>query len=113
MGLQLLNVVFSSFAGTCPYRAAAFLMDIKHHLFRNTAGITEYTLDDHGDKTHQIYRIVKDNDVPRLVEGIIHLLVRHDSRVRRCFDEGVTVRAVGGRLAVAARRVRAGQAHGG
>ena len=113
MGLQLLHVVLSSFAATRPYRAAAFLMNIKHHLFRNIPCITKYALDDHGDKTHQIHGIIKNNDVPRLIERIIHFLVRHDGRIRSCFDEGVTVRAVGGRLAVTARQVWEGQAHGG
>ena len=70
MTVELLHIKLSAFADAAPQNRAPFLMHFQHMMFSLFARITEHALEHHRHVTHQINRIVVDDDLPRNVEFV-------------------------------------------
>ena len=66
--MQLLHVKLGSFPHSAPQNRATFVMDFEHVTFRLFARITKNALKNHRHVSHQIHRIVVDDDLPRDIE---------------------------------------------
>ena len=79
--MELLDVKLRAFPHPAPEDGPSLLMDFEHVPFRVFLRETEHLLENHGHVTHQVDRIVVNDDLPGQIEFLGRASFLLDDRV--------------------------------